>query len=90
MASGLPAVEGASDQSQRWRANTSTVGQKTFSVTAIDNAGNTTTRTNTTTSCTLHPDAEDPGDPGSAVPLIWQLKDANGVALSDLTSLVKL
>ena len=24
------------------------------------------------------------------MPLIWQLKDANGVALSDLTSLVKL
>ena len=72
--------------------STNTVGQKTFAVTAIDNAGNTTTRTNTyyvVYRFTLTP-PKTPATLGSAVPLIWQLKDANGVALSDLTSLVKL
>ena len=92
-ASGLPATGGcAGPIASGANLSTSTVGQKTFAVTAIDNAGNTTTRTNTyyvVYSFTLTP-PKTPATLGSAVPLIWQLKDANGVALSDLTSLVKL
>jgi len=72
--------------------STSPVGPQTFTVTASDNAGNVATRVNAywvvynfiltppKTTATL----------GSAVPLSWQLTDALGAVLSDLTSLVKL
>jgi hypothetical protein len=72
--------------------NTSTVGRKTFTVTATDNARNTTTSTVTyyvVYKFVLSP-PKTPANIGSAVPLNWQLTDANGVAINDLTSLVTL
>jgi hypothetical protein len=71
---------------------TSTVGPKTFAVTATDNAGNTTTVTNTyyvVYKFVLSP-PKTPANQGSAVPLNWQLKDANGVLVSEMTSLIAI
>jgi hypothetical protein len=72
--------------------STSPVGPQTFTVTASDNAGNVATRINTywvVYNFILTP-PKTSANLGSAVPLIWQLTDALGAVLSDLTSLVKL
>ena len=68
------------------------MGAKTLTVTATDTAGNTATSTNTyyvVYNFNLTP-PKTPANLGSAVPLIWQLKDANGVSITDMTSLVTL
>jgi hypothetical protein len=72
--------------------NTTAVGPRLVTVTATDNAGNTTTNTATfyiAYQFVLAP-PKTPANLGSAVPLTWQLKDANGVATTDLTSLITL
>jgi hypothetical protein len=76
------------------KLNTSTVASNrwTFTVTAVDVAGNTAIQTNTyflIYNFLLSP-PKSPANLGSAVPLNWQLKDANGVVISDLTSLTTL
>ncbi len=67
---------------------TGTVGQKTF--TAADVAGNTTTVTYYVTYKFILTPPKSPAALGSAVPLIWQLTDAKGQVISDMSSLVKL
>jgi hypothetical protein len=69
--------------------NTSMVGSKTFTVNASDVAGNTATRTNTYVIAYnfIPGTAKVTANLGSAVPLTWQLKDANGATISDMTSL---
>jgi hypothetical protein len=74
--------------------NTSTVSAnpQTFNVSATDNAGNTASVTYTyfvRYNFILTP-PKSPANLGSAVPLIWQLQDANGAIISDITSLVTL
>ncbi|HJT90195.1 MAG TPA: hypothetical protein VJ732_20130 [Bryobacteraceae bacterium] len=71
---------------------TGTLGKNTFSVTATDKAGNTTTQSVTyyvVYNFVLTP-PKSPANLGSAVPLIWQLTDANGKTITDMTSLVTL
>jgi len=79
---------------------TGTVGAKTFTVDATDNAGNTTTKTVTynvwcyTFIGFLPPVDNLPtfnvGKAGRTFPIKWQLKDYNGNFVSDLISVVKL
>ena len=72
--------------------STSTVGQKPFTVTATDNAGNSASETNTylvVYNFFLAP-YKSPANRGSSVPLSWQLKDVNGTLIVDLSSLVRL
>ncbi|OFW33376.1 MAG: hypothetical protein A3G76_00935 [Acidobacteria bacterium RIFCSPLOWO2_12_FULL_65_11] len=72
--------------------DTSTVGPKTFAVTARDVAGNQTTTTNNYSvnySMTLTP-LKSPAQQGSAVPVVWQLKDGLGNIISSLNTLLKM
>jgi hypothetical protein len=88
--SGLATCAGS--QANGSNISTSPVGPQTFTVTASDNAGNVATRVNTywvVYNFVLTP-PKTSANLGSAVPLIWQLTDALGAVLSDLTSLVKL
>jgi hypothetical protein len=73
---------------------TGTVGPCTFTVTAADKAGNTTTVTNTYhTNYDFigflppvdNPDVVNVGKAGRTFPIKWQLKDANGNFISDLS-----
>jgi len=72
--------------------NTATVGPKTFSVTATDVAGNSTTVTTNYTvtyAMTLAP-LKTPVNQGSAVPVQWALKDALGTPINSLATLLKM
>jgi VCBS repeat-containing protein len=72
--------------------NTSTVGPKTFTVTATDVAGNQTIQTNNYSvnyAITLTP-LKISAQQGSAVPVIWQLKDGPGNIISSLSTLIKM
>ncbi len=77
--------------------DTSTVGTKSVTLTALDNAGNTTTTTATYTVgykvCELY-DYTKPASPGAANPIKVQLCDANGKNLSSqnikLTAIVAI
>jgi hypothetical protein len=72
--------------------NTGTPGSSDFTVDAADRAGNLATRTHTywvVYGFALTP-PKSPAKAGSAVPLTWQLTDANGAPISDLGSLVTL
>jgi hypothetical protein len=71
---------------------TGTLGSNPFAVTATDRAGNLATKTNTywvVYGFVLTP-PKSPAKGGSAVPLTWQLKDANGAVISELGSLITL
>jgi hypothetical protein len=71
---------------------TGTLGSNAFAVTATDRAGNLATRTNTywvVYGFVLTP-PKSPAKAGSSVPLTWQLKDASGVIISDMSSLITL
>jgi hypothetical protein len=74
------------------RIDTGSVGLKTFTVTAIDVAGNRSTLTNSYrvvyafTVSALKTSA----NLGSSVPVNWQLKDALGVTINNLTTLVMM
>ena len=74
-------------------AATTKVGKNhTFTVTATDVAGNTTTVTNNYIviyAITL-PALKSPAQQGSAVPINWTLKDALGNTISNLSTLVKM
>jgi hypothetical protein len=72
--------------------NTATVGPKTFTVTATDVAGNSTTVTKNYTviyAMTLSP-LKTPANQGSAVPIQWALKDALGNSISSLATMLKM
>jgi hypothetical protein len=74
--------------------NTSTVSAnpQKFTVSATDSAGNQATATYAyfvRYNFILAP-PKSPATLGSAVPLIWQLQDANGAIINDMTSLVTL
>ena len=72
--------------------NTSTVGPKTFTVTGKDVAGNETTTVRSylvVYAFTLTP-LKSTANLGSAVPIDWQLKDAFGVSINSLTTLLKM
>ena len=72
--------------------NTATVGPKTFTVTATDRAGNTATVTNNYTviyAMTLQP-LKTPANLGSAVPIQWALKDAQGNPINSLATMLKM
>jgi hypothetical protein len=70
---------------------TNAVGPKTFAVTATDNAGNVA---NVSSMYYVRYNAViDPlksSSLGSAIPLTWQLRDANGAAIVRLSTLVRL
>ena len=72
--------------------NTATVGPKTFTVTAKDVAGNTTAVTRDYTviyAMTLSP-LKTPANQGSAVPVQWALKDAQGNSINSLATMLKM
>jgi hypothetical protein len=72
--------------------DTSTVGTKTFTVTATDVAGNVTVKTHTyrvSYQVTLQP-LKTPAQQGSAVPVVWQTKDGLGRVISSLGSVLKI
>lgn len=72
--------------------DTSTVGPHTFMVTATDPAGNTTVLKSTYTvayNFILTP-SKNTAQLGSAVPVIWELTDAQGGVISSLSTLLKL
>lgn len=71
---------------------TSTVGQKTFTVSARDVAGNTATATSTyaVAYVFLLSAPKSPSTLGNVVPLTWQLKDGMGSIVADLASLITL
>jgi hypothetical protein len=72
--------------------STSTLGQNSFNVNAADRAGNTASLSSSffvLYNFILTP-PKSPAQLGSAIPLIWQLKDAKGAIISDLGSLVRL
>jgi hypothetical protein len=72
--------------------NTVSANPQTFLVTATDAAGNTASATYTyfvRYNFILTP-PKSSANLGSAVPLIWQLQDATGAVVSDVTSLVTL
>jgi hypothetical protein len=72
------------------RIDTSSVGLKTFTVTAIDVSGNRSTLTNSyrvVYAFTLSA-MKSSANLGSSVPVNWQLKDALGVPINNLATLV--
>jgi hypothetical protein len=72
--------------------STASLGQNIFTITATDKAGNTATASATyfvVYNFVLTP-PKSPAGSGSAVPLTWQLKDAKGVVIADLSSLITL
>jgi len=72
--------------------DTSTVGAKTFTVTATDVAGNVASRTNNYAAIyaiTLTP-LKSPVQAGSAVPIAWVLMDALGSRINSLNTLLKM
>ncbi len=90
--SGLATCSGPVSNGSNFSTSTASSNPQTFSVTATDNAGNTATLNNSyfvRFSFVLTP-PKSPANLGSAVPLIWQLQDARGAIISDMTSLVTL
>ena len=90
--SGLASCSGPVSNGSNFSTNTVASNPVSFTVTAADNAGNNATRTNTyfvVYNFVLEP-PKSPAELGSAVPLNWQLKDANGQFITDLGSLVSL
>ncbi len=86
------ALSGVANCTGPARVPTSTLGENTFTVTATDKAGNTSTKTVkylVIYRFILTP-PKSPVTLGSAVPLIWKLTDANGVIISDTGSLLTL
>ncbi len=74
------------------RINTSSVGSKTFALTATDVAGNQTTTTYNylvVYPATISP-LKSSANLVSAVPVSWQLRDALGLSISSLTTLLKM
>jgi len=70
--------------------STGTLGPNTFTVTTTDNAGNSATPKSNAYVVIYNFVLTPPKSParlGSAVPLVWQLKDANGLVISDMNSL---
>jgi hypothetical protein len=89
-ASGIASCVGNVPSGQR--INTATVGPKSFTVTATDNAGNQSSKTVNylvVYAVTISP-LKSPAQLGSAVPVQWQLKDALGVAVNSLSTLLKM
>ena len=72
--------------------NTSTVGPKTFTVTATDVAGNIATKTNnySVNYGIIVTPLKSPAQQGSAVPVVWQLTDGLGNVISSLSTLLKM
>ena len=72
--------------------DTATVGAKTFTVTAKDQAGNQSTITNTYLVIydAILQALKTPATLNSAVGINWQLKDALGNTISSLSTLVKI
>jgi hypothetical protein len=72
--------------------DTGTVGPKTFTVTATDVAGNSTTavRSYLVVYAFTLSSLKSPARLGSAVPVNWQLKDALGASIQSLTTLTTI
>jgi hypothetical protein len=74
--------------------DTSTVGTKTFAVTAADVAGNSTTTT--ATYQVIHPytvtiqPLKNSAKLGSAVPVVWQVQDGSGSFINSLDTVVRI
>jgi hypothetical protein len=72
--------------------STSSAGPRSFTVTAVDVAGNSAVKTHAYTvgyNVTLTP-LKTSAQQGSAVPVVWQVKDGSGPIISALSTVVKL
>jgi hypothetical protein len=89
-ASGMASCTGTAASGAR--IDTGSVGAKTFTVVGTDVAGNATTRVvnYTVVYAIAISKLKSPANLGSAVPVSWTLKDANGALIQSLTTLLKM
>jgi hypothetical protein len=90
--SGLAACQAPVNSGANFSTSSVSPNPQPFTVTASDQAGNFTNLTDSyfvMYNFILTP-PKSPANLGSAVPLIWQLQDANGAIITDMSSLVAI